>query len=428
METRLLASILETPEGQEADAILRACVHCGFCTATCPTYQVLGDELDGPRGRIYLIKQALEGGEVTQKTQLHLDRCLTCRSCETTCPSGVRYGRLVDIGRKFVDDRVGRAPVDAAKRSALRRGLLSKSLFGTALAVGRFAKPFLPRSLASSIPGARSEGIWPSPRHARRVLIALGCVQPSLAPNIDAATARVFDRAGISAIPVEGGGCCGALSYHLSEHDEARALARRNIDAWWPHVERGAEAIVVTASGCGVMVRDYGHILAQDPAYAEKAARIAALARDPVELVSAAWPDLSGRLVAERTQQTLAFHPPCTLQHGMQIRGEVERLLDDAGYTLVPVADPHLCCGSAGTYSILQPELAGQLKSNKLRALEAHRPEIIATANIGCMTHLQSGTRIPIRHWIELIDIATAGSPREATADDRGATKLAEAR
>ena len=428
METRLLASILETLEGQEADAILRACVHCGFCTATCPTYQLLGDELDGPRGRIYLIKQALEGGEVTQKTQLHLDRCLTCRSCETTCPSGVRYGRLVDIGRKFVDDRVGRAPVDAAKRSALRRGLLSKSLFGTALAVGRFAKPFLPRSLASSIPGARSEGIWPSPRHARRVLIALGCVQPSLAPNIDAATARVFDRAGISAIPVEGGGCCGALSYHLSEHDEARALARRNIDAWWPHVERGAEAIVVTASGCGVMVRDYGHILAQDPAYAEKAARIAALARDPVELVSAAWPDLSGRLVAERTQQTLAFHPPCTLQHGMQIRGEVERLLDDAGYTLVPVADPHLCCGSAGTYSILQPELAGQLKSNKLRALEAHRPEIIATANIGCMTHLQSGTRIPIRHWIELIDIATAGSPREATADDRGATKLAEAR
>ena len=428
METRLLASILETPEGQEADAILRACVHCGFCTATCPTYQLLGDELDGPRGRIYLIKQALEGGEVTQKTQLHLDRCLTCRSCETTCPSGVRYGRLVDIGRKFVDDRVGRAPVDAAKRSALRRGLLSKSLFGTALAVGRFAKPFLPRSLASSIPGARSEGIWPSPRHARRVLIALGCVQPSLAPNIDAATARVFDRAGISAIPVEGGGCCGALSYHLSEHDEARALARRNIDAWWPHVERGAEAIVVTASGCGVMVRDYGHILAQDPAYAEKAARIAALARDPVELVSAAWPDLSGRLVAERTQQTLAFHPPCTLQHGMQIRGEVERLLDDAGYTLVPVADAHLCCGSAGTYSILQPELAGQLKSNKLRALEAQRPEIIATANIGCMTHLQSGTRIPIRHWIELIDIATAGSPREATADDRGATKLAEAR
>ena len=428
METRLLASILETPEGQEADAILRACVHCGFCTATCPTYQLLGDELDGPRGRIYLIKQALEGGEVTQKTQLHLDRCLTCRSCETTCPSGVRYGRLVDIGRKFVDDRVGRAPVDAAKRSALRRGLLSKSLFGTALAVGRFAKPFLPRSLASSIPGARSEGIWPSPRHARRVLIALGCVQPSIAPNIDAATARVFDRAGISAIPVEGGGCCGALSYHLSEHDEARALARRNIDAWWPHVQRGAEAIVVTASGCGVMVRDYGHILAQDPAYAEKAARIAALARDPVELVSAAWPDLSGRLVAERTQQTLAFHPPCTLQHGMQIRGEVERLLDDAGYTLVPVADAHLCCGSAGTYSILQPELAGQLKSNKLRALEAHRPEVIATANIGCMTHLQSGTRIPIRHWIELIDIATAGSPRESTADDRGATKLAEAR
>ena len=415
METRLLPALLETADGREADAILRACVHCGFCTATCPTYQLLGDELDGPRGRIYLIKQALEGGEVTAKTQLHLDRCLTCRSCETTCPSGVRYGRLVDIGRKFVDDRVGRSPVDAARRGALRRGLLSKSLFGAALTVGRLARPFLPRALASSIPDVRNAGTWPAPRHARRVLIALGCVQPSLAPNIDAATARVLDRMGISAIAVEGGGCCGALSYHLSEHDEARSLARRNVDAWWPHVERGAEAIVVTASGCGVMVRDYGHVLADDAAYADKAARIAVLARDPVELVTAHWAQLAPRLDREGPRRTLAFHPPCTLQHGMQIRGEVERLLADAGYTLVPVADAHLCCGSAGTYSILQPELAGALKSNKLRALEAHRPEIIATANIGCMTHLQAGTRIPIRHWIELIDSATASEELAVT-------------
>jgi glycolate oxidase iron-sulfur subunit len=323
----------------------------------------------------------------------------------------VRYGRLVDIGRKFVDDRVGRAPVDAARRSALRRGLLSKSLFGTALTLGRFAKPFLPRALAASIPGAQRAGTWPAPRHPRRVLIALGCVQPSLAPNIDAATARVLDRAGLSALPVEGGGCCGALSYHLSEHAEARALARRNIDAWWPHVENGAEAIVVTASGCGVMVRDYGHVFAEDPGYAGKAARIAALARDPVELVAAAWPQLSARIARERTGHAIAFHPPCTLQHGMQIRGEVERLLSDAGYRLVPVTDAHLCCGSAGTYSILQPELASQLKSNKLRALEAHRPQLIASANIGCMTHLQSGTATPIRHWIELIDEATAGPP-----------------
>ena len=409
METRLLPAIADTPDGKEAEAILRACVHCGFCTATCPTYQLLGDELDGPRGRIYLIKQALEGAEVTAKTQLHLDRCLTCRSCETTCPSGVRYGRLVDIGRKFVDDRVGRTAVDNARRGALRRGLLSRSLFGSALTLGRWAKPFLPRRLAASIPDGRAAGEWPAPRHARKVLVPAGCVQPSLAPNIDAATARVLDCAGISAIALEGAGCCGALSYHLSEHDEARALARRNIDAWWPFIERGAEAIVVTASGCGVMVREYDHLLAQDPAYAPRGRRVAALARDPVELVAAAWAELAPQIDHGHTSLPVAFHPPCTLQHGMQIRGEVERLLASAGFTLLPVADSHLCCGSAGTYSILQPELANALKSNKLRALEAHRPQAIATANIGCMTHLQSGTGIPIRHWVELIDDAMRG-------------------
>ena len=424
METNLLASLLETPEGREADAILRACVHCGFCTATCPTYQLLGDELDGPRGRIYLIKQALEGGDVTAKTQLHLDRCLTCRSCETTCPSGVRYGRLVDIGRKYVDDRVPRPAVDAAKRSALRRGLLSKSLFGAALTLGRFARPFLPRALADSIPSAHDSGVWPAPRHARTVVIALGCVQPSLAPNIDAATARVLDRAGISAIAVEGGRCCGALSYHLSEHDEARALARRNIDAWWPHVERGAEAIVVTASGCGVMVRDYGHVFAGDALYAGKAERIAALARDPVELVAQEWSVLVPQIAKTGAKRTLAFHPPCSLQHGMQIRGVAETLLRDAGFSLVPVADAHLCCGSAGTYSILQPELAGRLKANKLQALEALRPDVIATANIGCITHLQSGTDVPIRHWIELVDIAIAdASAARRTSVDRAASR-----
>lgn len=419
METRLLPAILATPEGREADSILRACVHCGFCTATCPTYQLLGDELDGPRGRIYLIKQALEGGEVTASTQLHLDRCLTCRSCETTCPSGVRYGRLVDIGRKYVEDRVGRTTGDAARRSALRRGLLSRSLFGAALTLGRLARPFLPRALAASIPETRLAGVWPAPRHARRVIIATGCVQPALAPNIDAAAARVFDRAGISAIPVEGGGCCGALSYHLAEHDEARALARRNVDAWWPLVEGGAEAIVMTASGCGVMLLDYPHVLARDPGYADKASRIAALVKDPVEIVAAEWNTLSRLLAPERTQQaqrTLAFHPPCTLQHGFKIRGEVERLLVDAGYALVPVADAHLCCGSAGTYSILQPALAGELKANKLRALLACSPAVIATANIGCMTHLQSATETPIRHWIELIDRATAEPAARAAA------------
>jgi glycolate oxidase iron-sulfur subunit len=326
METRLLPAILDTPEGREADSILRACVHCGFCTATCPTYQLLGDELDGPRGRIYLIKQALEGGDVTASTQLHLDRCLTCRSCETTCPSGVRYGRLVDIGRKYVDERVARAPLDTARRAAIRRGLLSRTLFGTALTLGRLARPFLPRALASSIPEARTAGTWPAPRHARRVIIAQGCVQPSLAPNIDAATARVLDRAGISAIAVGGGGCCGALSYHLAEHEHARSIARRNVDAWWPHLERGAEAVVMTASGCGVMLQDYANVLAHDPAYAAKAVRIAELVRDPVEIVSAEWTRLSPLLVEPPARRTLAFHPPCTLQHGFKIRGAVERL------------------------------------------------------------------------------------------------------
>jgi len=417
METNLLPAIAATPEGKEAESILRACVHCGFCTATCPTYQLLGDELDGPRGRIYLIKQALEGADVTAKTQLHLDRCLTCRACETTCPSGVRYGRLVDIGRKFVDERVGRSAMDAARRGALRRGLLSRPLFGAALGLGRFAKAWLPRRLAASIPDVRGAGAWPATQHPRRVLIPAGCVQPSLAPNIDAATARVLDRAGISAVAVDDGGCCGALSYHLSEHDEARAFARRNIDAWWPHIEQGAEAIVVTASGCGVMVREYDHLLAGDPAYAARARRVAALARDPVELIAAAWEQVAPQLDREHTGARVAFHPPCTLQHGMGIRGAVERLLADAGFTLLPVADSHLCCGSAGTYSILQPELAGKLKVNKLHALEANVPDVIATANIGCMTHLQTGASVPVRHWVELVDAALHGADSKANRD-----------
>ena len=404
METKLAPFIRDTPEGREADSILRACVHCGFCTATCPTYQLLGDELDGPRGRIYLMKQVLEGATPTETTQLHLDRCLTCRSCETTCPSGVQYGRLVDIGRRIVDERVGRKPIDAARRYSLRKGLLSRPLFDAALAAGRLAKGLLPRELGDKIPGARAAGAWPARRHPRTMLIMRGCVQPSLAPNIDAAAARVLDRAGISALPIEGGGCCGALPYHLSEHDEARAIVRRNIDAWWPHVGRGAEAIVVSATGCGVMVKDYAHVMAQDPTYAEKAAKIAALARDPIEVVAAAWERLAPRVVRTNGATKLAFHSPCTLQHGMKIRGQVERLLQAAGFELTPVADAHLCCGSAGAYSILEPALSNALRINKLRALEAARPAQIATANIGCLTHLASGTRTPVRHWIELVD------------------------
>ncbi|HEV8502659.1 MAG TPA: glycolate oxidase subunit GlcF [Casimicrobiaceae bacterium] len=411
METRLAAEFAGTREGTEAEAILRACVHCGFCTATCPTYQLLGDELDGPRGRIYLIKEVLEGATPTTRTQLHLDRCLTCRSCETTCPSGVRYGALVDIGRRIVERKVGRSPAEAAQRYSLRKGLMAKPLFGAALTMGRMAKSWLPREIARRIPDAQAAGTWPAPRHARRMLVMQGCVQPAIAPNIDAAMARVLDRVGVSAVraPV-GGGCCGALSEHLAAHDESLALARRNIDAWWPAVEAGTEAIVVTASGCGVMVRDYGHLLAEDPAYAVRAARIAAIARDPAEVVADLWGEIGPKIAMDRGALRVAFQAPCTLQHGMRIRGQVEELIDAMGHQRLPVADAHLCCGSAGTYSILQPALAGALKQNKLAALEVERPHVIASANIGCITHLASGTTRPVRHWIELLDERMLGA------------------
>ncbi len=415
MQTNLSAEFRDTREGREADAILRSCVHCGFCTATCPTYQLLGDELDGPRGRIYLIKEMLEGAAVTAKTQTHLDRCLTCRSCETTCPSGVQYGRLVDIGRNIVERKVGRTATQSAQRWALRRALLSPALFGGALKLGRMVKGLLPRELAVRIPGGGPEGEWPAPRHARRMMVMTGCVQPALKPNIDTAMARILDRIGITPLRVAGGGCCGALSQHLAAEDEAKAVAKANIDAWWPLVHRGLEAIVVTASGCGVMVKDYGHLLAQDAAYASKAQKIAALARDPIEVVTQEWKRIAPMVAMDQGPQRVAFHPPCTLQHGMKIRGQVEEILLAMGHSLLPVADSHLCCGSAGTYSVLQPELAGRLRTNKLRALETPRPNVIASANIGCITHLESGTRIPVKHWIELLDTRMFGVRRHRT-------------
>ena len=404
MQTNLSAEFRDTREGREADAILRSCVHCGFCTATCPTYQLLGDELDGPRGRIYLIKEVLEGGAVTAATQMHLDRCLTCRNCETTCPSGVQYGRLLDIGRAVVDAKVGRTSAETAQRWALRRTLLSPALFGTAVTLGRMVKGLLPRELAERIPGGERAGAWPAPRHARKMIVAEGCVQPALKPAIDAATARVLDRIGISPLRVAGGGCCGALSHHLDAEDEARAIVRRNVDAWHALLQRGVEAIVVTATGCGVMVKDYGHYLADDPAYAAKAKQVAEAARDPIEVVTAEWKRIAPLIAMDRGAQRVVFHSPCTLQHGMKIRGQVEEILLAIGHSLLPVADGHLCCGSAGTYSVLQPALSGLLKANKLKALEAPRPDVIATANIGCLTHLESGARSPVRHWIELLD------------------------
>ena len=403
MQTQLADWIRDTPQGVEADAILRKCVHCGFCLATCPTYALLGDELDSPRGRIYLMKQMLEGSPVTERTQLHLDRCLTCRACETTCPSGVEYGRLVDIGRELIEDKVARTPGDRMKRWFLARALPSRTLFGAALGLGRMFRALLPESLRRKIPEARPAGSWPEPRHARKMLVLHGCVQPSMAPSIDAAAARVLDRLGISLVRVPGSVCCGGVSHHLNYQHDALGYVRANVDAWWPHVERGAEAIVFTASGCGTMIREYGHLLREDPAYATRAARIAELARDISEVVAA-----ERTAVAEKTRgkpaQRLAFHSPCSLQHGLKIRGVVEPLLTDAGFHLTHVHDAHLCCGSAGTYSITQPELSQQLLRNKVRSLESGKPELIATANIGCLAHIQSASAKPVRHWIELLD------------------------
>jgi glycolate oxidase iron-sulfur subunit len=410
VETHLADFIKDTAEGREAEAILRTCVHCGFCTATCPTYQLLGDELDGPRGRIYLMKQMLEGGTVTARTQLHLDRCLTCRACETTCPSGVRYGRLVDIGRQLVEAKVPRSRSERLRRWLLRRSLLSRRLLMLAVTGGRLVRPLLPAALASKVPEMRRAGTWPRPRHHRRMLALYGCVQPALVPSIDAAMARVLDRIGISLVRAPGSGCCGALSQHLAAADEARAFMRANIDAWWPEVERGAEAIVVTASGCGVQLKEYGDLLREDPVYAERARRIAALARDPVEIVAAEWKRIAPLVAMDRGAQRVAFQAPCTLQHGLRLGGRVEEILKALGLELTAVADAHLCCGSAGTYSILQPDLSQQLRANKLTALEAGRPEVIATANIGCLVHLSAATQRPVRHWIELLEGRLTGN------------------
>ncbi|SIT65728.1 glycolate oxidase iron-sulfur subunit [Ectothiorhodosinus mongolicus] len=400
MQTQLADFIRNTPAGEEAEQILRACVHCGFCNATCPTYQLLGNELDGPRGRIYLMKQALEGTTPTARTLSHLDRCLTCRNCETTCPSGVRYGRLVDIGREVVEQQVKRGFSDRLKRGLLRRFLLSPA-FDASLALGRAFRPVLPSRWRRSIPQRRAAGVRPPVRHTYRVLMPEGCVQPGLSPEINAATARVLDRLGISIIDVPAVRCCGAIEQHLSAHDAALERVKANIDAWWPHIEAGARAVVMTASGCGAMVKDYGVLLAHDPAYAEKARQVSALAVDISELIAAQ--DLS---VFRPTKKRVAFHPPCTLQHGQKLPGVVENILTQLGFELTPVADKHLCCGSAGTYSLLQPELAGQLKANKLKNLVAGEPEVIATANIGCQTHLASGSDLPVRHWICLLDEA----------------------
>ena len=412
MQTALAPEFKGTRDGEAAEAILRKCVHCGFCAATCPTYQLLGDELDGPRGRIYLIKQVLEGQAPTRATQLHLDRCLTCRNCESTCPSGVQYGHLVDIGRKLVDQRVKRPLLERVTRTALKEGLTS-ALFAPAMKLGQMLRPLLPATLKHKVPaaaGARANQ-WPTRRHPRKVLMLLGCVQPAMMPNINAATARVLDAAGIQTLVADGAGCCGAIRTHLGDVDAGLDDMRRNIDAWWPLVEGltsagQVEAIVMNASGCGVTVKEYAHSLAHDADYAEKAARISALTRDLSELLPGLVEALKPKLRAGPTPR-LAFHPPCTLQHGQQLRGGVETHLGALGFEVsVAGSESHLCCGSAGTYSVLQPELAHALRDRKLAHLAPLQPEAIVSANIGCIQHLQSGTATPVRHWVEVLDDA----------------------
>jgi glycolate oxidase iron-sulfur subunit len=421
MQTKLSAEFAGTADGEEAEAILRKCVHCGFCNATCPTYQLLGDELDGPRGRIYLVKQLLEGGEVTRSTQRHLDRCLTCRNCETTCPSGVEYGHLVEIGRRLTDERVGRPPAEQAVRWLLKEGLTSP-LFAPALKAGRMLRPLLPQVLKNKIPkGApRTPQRAASREHERKVLLLGGCVQPAMRPQINTATVRVLDAAGIQAVSAVGEGCCGALRTHLSDREGGLNDMRRNIDAWWPFlggsagggaevsaaagIHAGAvEAIVVNASGCSQMIKEYGHELRHDPAYADKAQRVSALARDLSELLPDIRLALQDRV--SRSGPRLAFHSPCTLQHGQELRG-VDAQLAALGFDVKVPADSHLCCGSAGTYSVLQPKLANELRDRKLGNLKALAAECIVSANIGCIQHLQSGTTLPVRHWIELLDEA----------------------
>ena len=413
MQTHLAPQYRGTPEGQEAEAILRKCVHCGFCTATCPTYQELGDELDGPRGRIYLIKQVLEGQAPTRATQQHLDRCLTCRNCESTCPSGVQYGHLVDIGRKVVDAQVPRPLGERLQRWALKEGLTSP-LFAPAMKLGQAVRTLLPAAIQAKVPPSGEHGAWPTRSHARKVLLLQGCVQPAMLPNINYATARVLDAVGIQTLVVAQSQCCGAVKYHLNDHDGGKAQMRANIDAWWPLIEAGeVEAIVSNASGCGAMLKDWGHVLRDEPAYADKAARTSALARDLSELLPALLPELADKLQgkARVPAQPMAYHPPCTLQHAQKLKGVVEAQLSRLGFQLLTArTESHLCCGSAGTYSVLQPAMAKTLRDRKLQALDevAPQPAAILSANIGCITHLQSGTPVPVRHWVEVLDEALA--------------------
>ncbi|EIJ41291.1 Fe-S oxidoreductase [Beggiatoa alba B18LD] len=404
MQTNLIPAIQQTPQGQEADTILRTCVHCGFCTAVCPTYQLLGNELDSPRGRIYLIKSFLEGNPATEETQQHLDLCLTCRACEAACPSGVKYGHLIDIGRYLLQDTVPRSRFDRFKRWSVRQVLTNPTLFNPLLRLGQTLRPILPASIKNHIPPkARAEPYQPNP-HPRIMLVLNGCVQPALAPKTNADAMKVLNKLGIRLVSAPQAGCCGAVDYHLSAHEQGLARMRQNIDAWWNYIEQGAEAIVITASGCGNMVKEYAYYLKDDPNYASKAEKISALCRDLTEIIYQEGVDkLKPAPDAPPSTELVAVHVPCSLQHAQRQPFILPNMLKKLGFKLTVVPDGHLCCGSAGTYSLFNKTVSNQLLDNKITALKSGQPSVIVTANIGCQTHLQSKSDIPVKHWIELV-------------------------
>ncbi len=400
MRTRITSPLAETAAGAIAGEVLRACVHCGMCNATCPTYHLTGDELDGPRGRIYLIKQALEGEPVGRLTQNHLDRCLSCRACETTCPSGVEYHRLLDVGREVVAHQAPRPWSERLFRGAIRALCIEPWRLATLIALGRPFRFALPAILKGKLPPKVEIGSRPTRVHERRMSLLKGCVQSATAPHVNAANQRVFDKVGVTLTETPGVGCCGALSFHLDAPDEGRALARRNIDAWIGELDAGAEAVIVNASGCAAFIRDYPDILAEDPVYAARARRVVENLRDPIEVLETTPP------TPHRTpaRPRIAVHQSCTLRNGPRLGDAPARLLASLGYDPQPVGDAHLCCGSAGAYSLLQPTMAGKLRAEKITALTGGAPQAIYTANIGCWMHLGEKSPVPVRHWIEAVD------------------------
>ncbi|UWR33817.1 glycolate oxidase subunit GlcF [Sulfitobacter sp. W027] len=431
MQTTFTPEQLQDPDTQRSNEILRACVHCGFCTATCPTYQVLGDELDSPRGRIYLIKDMLENDrDPDPKTVLHIDRCLSCLACMTTCPSGVHYMHLVDHARSYIEERYKRPMGERALRWMLARILPYPTRFRLALLGAKIGRPFarlMPDARLRAMLEMAPKTIPPVSRNddpqsfpakgqpLRRVALMTGCAQKALNTDINDATIRLLTRAGCEVVVAEGAGCCGALTHHMGKTDESHAHAARNIRAWCAEMDgNGLDAIVINTSGCGTTVKDYGHMFRNDP-LAEDAARVSALAKDVTELLAEL--DLPFAEPAE-PGMVVAYHAACSLQHGQQIKATPKTLLKQAGFTVVEPADSHLCCGSAGTYNLMQPEISAKLKERKIKTLEAKSPDVIAAGNIGCMMQIGSGTGVPVVHSVELLDWACGGPKPPALSRD----------